>query len=140
MRPATGLLVHDDQVRMYYSNTSGHEPFVGVGVATWRRDGFVSLHAGSQGGELLTRAFTPTSPELHLNIDASEGEATVQACDYQGRPLKGWKIGQPSEVIRGDQLDTVVRWAESDFDQIVGRVTALRIKMRNADLYSFWTE
>jgi hypothetical protein len=109
-------------------------------MATWRRDGFVSLRAGSEAGELLTRAFIPTSPELHLNIDASEGEATVRVCDYQGRPLKDWKIGQPSKPIRGDQLDTVVRWTESDFDQTVGRATTLRAKVRNADLYSFWTE
>ena len=108
-------------------------------MVTWRRDGFVSLHAGSEGGELLTRAFVPTGPELHLNLDASQGEATVRVCDFQGRPLSGWKIDQPSEAIRGDQLDMIVHWAGSDFAQRVGKATTLRIRMRNADLYSFWT-
>ncbi len=140
VRPATGLFIHDDQVRMYYCNGSGPDSMHGVGMATWRRDGFVSLHAGSEGGELLTRAFIPTSPELHLNIDATGGEATVRVCDFQGRPLKGWKIDQPSEAIRGDQLGTVVRWTGSDFDQRVGKATTLRIKLQNADLYSYWTE
>jgi hypothetical protein len=140
VRPATGLFIHDDQVRMYYCNGSGPDSMHGVGMATWRRDGFVSLHAGSEGGELLTRAFIPTSPELHLNIDATGGEATVRVGDFQGRPLKGWKIDQPSEAIRGDQLDTVVRWTDSDFDQRVGKATTLRLKLQNAELYSYWTE
>jgi hypothetical protein len=136
-RPATGLFVHGDEVRMYYS--AGTKTGLGVGMMRWRRDGFVSLHAGSAGGELLTRAFIPTSPELHLNIDASQGEATVRVCDFQGRPLKGWKIDQPSEPTRGNHLDIAVRWAGTDFDQRVGKATTLRITMRNADLYSYWT-
>jgi hypothetical protein len=74
-----------------------------------------------------------------LNIDASEGEATVRICDFQGRPLKGWKIDEPSEPIRGDRLDTIVRWPASDLGQRVGKATTLLIKMRNAELYSFWT-
>jgi hypothetical protein len=125
---------------MYYCNGSGKQAMYGVGMATWRRDGFVSLHAGSEGGELLTRAFIPTSPELHLNIDASQGEATVRVGDFQGQPLKGWKIDQPSNAIRGDQVSAVVRWHDSDFDQRVGKATTLRITLCNADLYSYWTE
>ena len=124
---------------MYYSNTSGRDVFGGIGMATWRRDGFVSLHAGQDGGELLTRAFVPTGRELHLNIDASDGEATVQVCDFQGKPLTGWKINHPSDPIRGNQVDTTVRWTSSDFDQRVGKATTLRIRLRNADLYSFST-
>jgi hypothetical protein len=108
-------------------------------MARWRRDGFVSLRAGDIAGELLTRAFVPTGPEVHLNIDASVGEVTVHACDFQGQPLRGWNIDQWSQVIRGNHLDTVVRWNASDFNQRVGKATTLRIQMRNADLYSFWT-
>src|SRR6266853_316574 len=136
-RPATGFFVHDGEIRMYYC--SGNKTGMGVGMVTWRRDGFVSLYAGPAGGELLTRAFIPTSPDLHLNMDASAGDATVRVCDFQGQPLKGWKINESSEPIRGNQLDTVVRWAGSDFGQRVGKATTLRIKMRNADLYSYWT-
>ena len=140
VRPATGLFVVGDEVRMYYCNGSGKDSMHGVGLATWRRDGFVSLHAASEGGELLTRAFIPTAPELHLNIDASQGEASVRVCDFQGGPLKGWKIDQPCEPIRTDQTDAVVRWPASDFDQRVGKATTLRITLRDADLYSYWTD
>ncbi|MEW6750465.1 MAG: hypothetical protein AB1505_05740 [Candidatus Latescibacterota bacterium] len=139
IRPAAGLFAVGDEIRMYHSNTSGPDPLSGVGLATWRRDGFVSLHAGPAGGRVLTRAFVPAGPELHLNVDASAGEATVRVGDFQGRPLSGWRVDQPSEPIRGDHLDAPVRWPDSDFGQRVGKATTLRITLRDADLYSFWT-
>jgi hypothetical protein len=138
IRPATGLFTVGGQVRMYYSNTSGRDVFGGVGMATWRRDGFVSLHADGE-GELLTRAFIPTGSDLYLNIDASLGYATVRVCDFQGQPLRGWKIDEPSAQIRGDQFQARVQWNDSDFGQRVGKATTLRISLQNADLYSYWT-
>jgi len=36
-------------------------------------------------------------------------------------------------------LDAVVRWNRSDLDQRVGKATTLQIKLKNADLYSFWS-
>jgi hypothetical protein len=110
------LFIIEGEVRMDYSNGSGKESFHKVGSATWFRDGFVSLHAGSEDGRLLTHAFIPASPELRLNINASQGDPTLRAGDFQDQPLKGWEFDQPSEPIRGDQLSTVVRWSGSDFD------------------------
>lgn len=144
VRPGTGLFVHGDEVRMYYNagpgaTAYGQDMFAGIGMASWRRDGFVSLRAGETGGELLTRAFTPRGPELHLNIGASGGEAAVQVCDIQGRPVESWTVSRFSQPVRGDCLDTVVRWDGSDFGTRIGKPITLRIRMRNADLYSFWT-
>ena len=45
----------------------------------------------------------------------------------------------PSEPIRGNHLDVVARWRDSDLGQRVGKATTLRIQLKNADLYSFWT-
>ena len=44
-----------------------------------------------------------------------------------------------SAITRGDQLDVVVRWPDSDYAQRIGKPITLRIQMKNADLYSFWT-
>ena len=129
---------------MYYNagpgRTDGSEDsFAGIGMASWRRDGFVSLRADAGGGSLLTSPFVPDGPELHLNLDASKGEATVQACDIQGRPVEAWSASKPSDPIRGDHLDAIVRWDPSDWATRIGKPVTLRIRMRNADLYSFWT-
>lgn len=139
IRPGSSLIVHDDCVMMYYSSGPRTSGFAGIGLATWRRDGFVSVHAGPQGGELLTAPLMPTGSELHLNLDATHGEATVQICNFQGGPGTpeeqrwGW-----SEPLHGDSTDMTVRWKAGDLAPFVGWPRTLRIKLRNADLYSFW--
>jgi len=177
VRPGGGPICFGDKVMAYYSgcghadNTINPQTNVeggvrGVGLVTWRRDGFVSIYADAEGGELLTRPFIPAGPEIHLNIDASDGEAIVRVCDSQGEPYEGWSkryagladntinpqtnvndrpddgwnVSRPSQPIRGDHLDTVVQWPDSDMIHRVGKPISLRVQMRNADLYSFWTE
>lgn len=58
MPPRHRSFVSGREVRMYHCGAS--KQGMGVGMVTWRRDGFVSLHVGSEGGELVTRAFIPT--------------------------------------------------------------------------------
>jgi hypothetical protein len=142
VRPAGGLFVRDGEVRMYYSGGTEQDAFAGFGMASWRRDGFVSLYGDSGGGELLTPAILTQGTELHLNVDATDGEAIVRVCGHQGAPLPHWKVSRPSEPIRGDHLDVVVRWEETDFSEMLhkgnARPLTLRIQLRNAHLYSFW--
>jgi hypothetical protein len=139
VRPATGLFVRDEEVRMYYNAGPAEDPFAGIGMARWRRDGFVSLHAGESGGTLLTRPFIPDGPTLHLNIAAPDGEVTVRVCDIQGRAVETWTVSRPSATVRGDHTDIAVDWRDSDFGTRIGKPVSLRIEMRSADLYSFWT-
>ena len=51
------------------------------GLATCRRDGFVSLDAGSAPAELVTKAFRCRGDRLVLNADASKGELRVELLD-----------------------------------------------------------
>ena len=152
VRPSTGLFPVGDQVRFYYSGYH-EETGMAIGMASWRRDGFVSLHGGSQGGELLTRPFIVRGPNLHLNLDASDGECVVQVCDLQGAPRTGqdvhspylqgtgdWGVSRWSQLVRGDELDVTVVWSDDDLRDRIGKPVTLRIKLTNADLYSFWVE
>jgi hypothetical protein len=149
VRPASRLVVTADEIWMYYSSgpsemheDSAHSDkwMVGMGLAKWRRDGFVSLHAGQEGGELLTTPFVVDGTEIHLNVDASDGQATVEVLNSQGKPIEGLKVGRPSEPVRGDHVDAAVRWPESDLAAWNGKPVTLRIRLRNADLYSLWTQ
>jgi len=139
-RPSA-IIPHGDRVLMYYTSGSGQASFSGIGLATWRRDGFVSLHAGPDGGELLTSPVMPLGRTLHLNVDAGQGEVQVQVCSFQGGPGTeeeqrwGW-----SEPIRVDSTDVAVHWQAGDLTPFMGWPRTLRIRLRNADLYSFWWE
>ena len=165
VRPGSGAICRGDRIFFFYSGISQTGSFQ-IGVASWRRDGFVSLSAEGAGGELLTRPFVPTGAELHLNVNASDGEAVVQVCDSQGRPFEGWEnrykgatdntinpqvnaddrptegwgVSELSRPVRGDHLDARVRWDRDDFFYRVGKPVSLRIRLKNAELYSFWTE
>jgi hypothetical protein len=145
IRPGSALIPFGDKVMSYYC--SGVESFEGIGLATWRRDGFVSLHAGADGGELITAPLM-TDPrwQLHVNCAAADGEVVVALCDHQGAPLdedqqiiSGSPYEPPSQVsqpIRTDGTDIAVQWRQPrPFPQ---RPMALRFRMRNADLFSFW--
>ena len=168
IRPAGQLITTNDEVRFYYSASysSGAgtneerikktKHLIGVGMASWRRDGFVSLSAGTAEGEILTKPFILKGPELHLNLNAEKGYAKIQVCDMQGRPyLKGkswehnsgsenfyaesWNVSNYSNPITGNHLDSKVIWDNDDLEHRVGKPITLRIKLKNADLYSFWS-
>ena len=140
VRPGTGLHLHDDQVRFYYNSGPDSDTFAGLGMAYWRRDGFYSLRAGGDGGEIVTAPFVPDGEELHLNINAAGGEARVTVCDRQGGPMTERDVGGPSSPVRGDSTDVTVVWDKNDLGALVGNAIALRIELENADLYAFWTE
>ena len=109
--------------------------FQHVGLATCRPDGFVSLDAPSAGGEFVTKPFTWDGNQLHLNIDASAGEAVVTLLDERGKALRGVA---PSGPITGDHIDVTVEFERLEPALIGGRRIALRIRMRRAKLYSYW--
>ena len=145
VRPGSALIPFGDKVMTYYC--SGIESYEGIGLVTWRRDGFVSLHADADGGELITSPLV-TDPrwQLHVNCAAGEGEVVVALCDHQGLPLAedgqltpGSPYEPPSLVshpIRADGTDITVQWRQPrPFPE---RPSALRFRMRNADLFSFW--
>jgi hypothetical protein len=148
LKPGSALIPHGDRVYLYYSIRE--LPFNlkplrnGFGVATWRRDGFVSLHGGENGGELLTQPFTFDGTELHLNLRvANGGEAEVVVCDQHGQAEGQW-MQFTEDVVRsrpltGDHLDLTVPWQSGKVAELLGLPCTLRVKLRKAHLYSFWT-
>jgi len=144
---------------------SGELPAISsIGLATLRRDGFISLDAGNRTGHILTKPFAwPESNTVHLNSDARGGEVRVAVCQPDGTAYPGYEL---SEALTGDMPDAVVRWkgqqgaggprelhthgtAEEagtkphpDFEAHQrlepGKMARLKIVARNAKLYSYW--
>jgi len=149
---AQPLQVKDDTIYIYYSALSlDHEqarpsrrerPEYGessIGVATLRRDGFVSLRAGKDTGTVVTRSIRwPAGRRLHLNVDASKGHARVSVLGDDGQPLAGF---EQSRVVSGDHTDVVIEWpraAGASPKRKKGKSVQLRFELTAAELYSYW--
>jgi len=96
--PGGICLVMDDTLWFYYIGFQGDETKLdksgykngmyanaSTGIAILRRDGFASMDAGAKAGNLCTRPVTFNGKHLFVNVDALEGELTVEIRDLDGR-------------------------------------------------------
>ena len=102
-----------------------------------RIDGFASVHARLQKGELITRPITFSGKELSLNVATSAaGMVQVEICSPAGTPASGFTLAD-CDIIYGDSLDRRVSWkGNTNVESLIGRPVVLRVVMREADVYS----
>lgn len=104
----------------------------------YRVDGFVSLRAGKEGGQLLSKPFTFDGSKLVVNFATMDnGQLRVALLDANGKPLPGFSA-QQCKPLDGDEIAGAVQWnGKGDLSKLAGTPVRLRVQMRNADLYSF---
>jgi hypothetical protein len=164
-----GIIEHEDEVRFYYGGLKRRVPqhsrwpdgsprdpstlsdsersdwledtHSAMCLAVLRQDGFISLTAGDKAGQVTTKPFVATGDRLLLNVDVSDdGEATVEVLDEDMQTIDGFELTN-STPLRGRAIEQAVRWTtKANWRQLAGRKVRLRIRLRNADLYAFWTE
>ena len=105
---------------------------------TIRLDGFASVHAPYQGGEVITRPLRFDGNRLQINMSTSaSGWIRCEVQDESGTPLPGLALGSSSEMA-GDEIERTVTWKTgSDLSRISGKPVRLRFVMKDADVYSF---
>jgi hypothetical protein len=103
-----------------------------------RVDGFVSIQASREGGQVLTRPLVFSGRELVVNFSASAaGSVRIEVRDERGWPIPGFEREHCIELL-GDDLERVVRWKEGkDLSALAGRPVRLSFELNDADLYSF---
>ena len=142
-------VVRDDELWFYYTgikhyafvasgNEAGYDDYYpdkgAICLAVLRRDGFVSLDAGAEPGTLLTRPFVLAGTTLHVNVDARAGELGVTVLGDDGQTVA------VAEPFTGNQPHAALRWKSSNLNSVKGKTVSLRLSLRNARLYSFWSE
>lgn len=141
-----GQIIQNNSVSIFYrgidrkhSQPYGQTRYGGViSRAVLRADGFVSLHAGSQEGWILTRPVIFDGSRLELNYRAGQdGGVSVELCDRAGNPLDGFRQDE-CETLSGDCVAARVSWqGRTDVTQLTGSPVRLRFRLKNADLYAF---
>ncbi|MCY2992849.1 MAG: hypothetical protein NTY19_33955 [Planctomycetota bacterium] len=104
---------------------------------TYRVDGFVSVHAGDKGGELVTKPLRFQGNRLVLNYaTTADGALRVEIQDPAGKALDGFRLTD-CPPLRGDVMEHAVTWAGgSDVSRWAGKPVRLRFELRQADLFS----
>jgi hypothetical protein len=135
-----------DRLYLYYrAMANRHTPYEGkdssqqgggICLATLRVDGFASLDAGYEGGQVTTRPFPCKGATLRINAKADFGEIAVEALDENRKPLAGFTREQ-CEPMRADRPDHAMRWRDGALATLEGRPVRLRFYLRNAQLYSW---
>ncbi len=104
---------------------------------TLRMDGFVSINAPREGGELITKPFIFTGKELSINFSSSAaGGIKVEIQNPDGTPIKGYTL-KDNDILFGNSLDRKVTWNEEiDVSNLSGKPIRLRFTLDDANLYS----
>ena len=137
MQIAQGVLeTAPDELSIYFIEHYLH-PTSRIRRATLRLDGFVSIHAGYPGGDLVTKPLVFDGSDLVINhATSAAGFVKVQIEDEAGRALDGFRLEQCPEIY-GDDIERVVRWGDrAGAGTLAGRPVRLRFRIRDADLYS----
>ncbi len=104
---------------------------------TLRTDGFVSVHAGYAGGEMVTRVLRFSGRRLVLNYSTSAAGSVrveVQSPDGQAVPRHSLADSRP---LAGDEIEGIVHWGHgADLGDLAGQPVRLRFVLHDADLYS----
>ena len=153
---ASNLLVDDEHITLYYgafANEHGggdlKDPHRGanvahIGMARWRRDGWVSLtNAGTPNsgkpGVVTLKPIRLDGNALHINANVrAGGSLKVELLDPKGQPIKGFEA-DAAQPISGDHLDQAVTWkSHGDIQTLSGQEVVIKLHMVDADVYSFW--
>jgi hypothetical protein len=109
----------------------------GVGLATVRKEGLVSLRGPRNGGGVVvTRKLRWPGGHLVVNADARGGEMKVRVSDSGREPLDGFDY-RDCRPFTGDSTSHVVRWGDRTAESLKGRVVRLEFLLTGVDLYTF---
>ena len=140
MRAACRPVVLDDRILIYYAGSAAPHGLGGklnigmdIGLATLRRDGWVSLDAGDEEGVLVTKPFLCPGGNLYVNVDARGGSFSALLLGDGLEP-------NASVPITDDRLRRCVEFATATNADLSGKPVRLKLTLRNAKLYSFWFE
>lgn len=120
-----------------YTNQDYAQPTAHLRRYSLRLDGFASLRAPYEGGEVLTKPFIFSGHKLSLNFATSAaGGVKVEIQDADGKPAPGYSLADAKELI-GNEIDRACEWKSgNDVSALAGKSVKLRIVFQDADIYA----
>ena len=152
VQPVGGICtIHGDTLWFYYTGFQGNVErkklsFLrngmydrgSTGVAFMRRDGFVSMDAGEQPAELLTRPVRFSGRCLFVNADLAQGEVLAEIVDESGEPISPYTL-ENCRLLSTDSTIQQITWrSDNDLASVKNKSVRFRFRMKNGSLFAFW--
>ncbi|WP_337177775.1 hypothetical protein [Paludisphaera sp.] len=123
-----------DEMSLYVNQEYG-QPTAHLRRYGMRLDGFASVHADYDGGEMTTKPLTFRGSRLLLNFATSAaGGIRVEIQRPDGTPIPGFALADCAELI-GNEIERPVAFA-GGLDSLAGQPVRLRFVMKDADLFA----
>jgi len=135
--PALNVVQTGANEMSIYANQNYAQPTAHLHRYSLRLDGFASLRAPFEGGQVVTKPLTFSGNQLLLNFSTSAaGGIKIAISDEGGKMIPGYGFGENVESI-GNEIDRPARWKQGvDISALAGRAVRLHFKMKDADLYA----
>jgi hypothetical protein len=132
--PALNIVQTSPTEMSIYVNQDYAQPTAHLRRYSLRIDGISSLHAGYEGGKIITKPLIFSGDDLVINFSTSAaGEIQIVVLDTSGTEMEGFS----SQKLIGNEISRLVSWGEhSSLGKLAGKPVRLQIKMKDADLYS----
>jgi hypothetical protein len=137
----SNAVVNEDEVWVYYTaitTTHGGDlpaKRISIGRASWRLDGFASLHA--EKGDITTVPLPLAGKRVLVNAGAAGGRVEVEVLDAAGKPIAGFARSD-CRALSGAGVRQLVRWKGGE--RVPAQAKSLRVFLEDADLYAIRLE
>lgn len=129
-------IIVKDKLYFYLSGRrlDGTNEITSTGLATLRRDGFVSMKGT---GELLTSKLKFTGEHFFVNANI-KGELRVELLNADGTVLPGFAKADCKPIV-SDEVKQKVEWNDnSNLASLKGKNIKARFYITDGEIYSFW--
>ncbi|NOY00070.1 MAG: hypothetical protein GXP30_10105 [Verrucomicrobia bacterium] len=135
--PALNVVQTGPTEMSIYTNADYAQPTAHLRRYSLRLDGFSSLRAAYEGGEMLTKPLIFSGKKLEINFSTSAaGGIKVEIQDQDGKVIPGFSLKEAAEQI-GNEIDRVVSWkGGDDVSSLAGKPVRLRFVMKDADIFA----
>jgi hypothetical protein len=134
--PALNVVSTGPHEMSLYVNQNYGQPTSHLRRYSLRLDGFASVRADYDGGEMRTKPLSFQGSKLLLNFATSAaGGIRVEMQDEGGTPIPGFTLADCQELI-GNDIERAVTFASGDLHRLAGQAVRLRFVMKDADLYA----
>jgi len=135
--PALNIVQTGPTEMSIYVNKDYAQPTSHLNRYAIRLDGFVSVYAPYDGGEMITKPFTFKGNQLVINFATSAaGGVQFEIQDVSGEVIPGYSV-EESTILIGNEIERIVSWNKgTDIGSLAGKPVRLRFVMNDAHLYS----